>query len=116
MKVAIPVWEKRISPVFDTTTHILIAEINGRKLSKKEKMSLESLSVFQRIDLLEKLGVEVFICGGITRPILDSIRSKNIQTFAYVCGDAETVLKAFCDGKDIKALFSMPGDLKKEKG
>ncbi|KAA3659495.1 MAG: hypothetical protein DWQ10_08785, partial [Calditrichaeota bacterium] len=73
-------------------------------------------SVFQRIELLEKLGVEVFICGGITRPILESIRNKNIQTYAYVCGDAEAILQAFCAGKDIKALFAMPGEIKKEKG
>ncbi|KAA3612199.1 MAG: hypothetical protein DWQ05_19555 [Calditrichaeota bacterium] len=116
MKVAIPVWENRISPVFDTTAHILQAEIIDKMLAKKEMLSLESLTIYQRIELLDNLGIDIFICGGITRPLLDSIRNKNIKTIPYVCGNVDKILSALCDGEDIKSLFSMPGNSNKEDG
>ena len=114
MKIAISVWENQISPVFDTTTHILIADIEKKRPVNQEIISLESITVYQRIELLDKLEVDTFICGGITRHLLESIEGKNIQAIPNICGDVQQILDAVCKGKDIKALFSMPGNIKKE--
>ena len=109
MKVALADWENSISPFFDTTNHILLAEIINRLISKKEKICLDGISLFQRAELLQKLRVELFICGGITQPLLEQIRGKNIQCIPNICGDIDEILQAICQNKDIKAGFSMPG-------
>ncbi len=115
MKIAVPIWENRVSPLFDSAAQILVAEGKGKQIEKQEIISVASLTLFQRIDLLQKLNVEILICGGITRAILDNIRNKNIQTIPFVCGEVRELLQALFEGKDIKSLFSMPGKFKKEK-
>lgn len=114
MKIAIPVWQNRVSPLFDSSAHLLLAESSGRQILKQEITSVESLSLFQRINLLEKLHIDVFICGGITRPILDNIRNKNIKVIPFVCGNVEELLNALLKGRDIESSFAMPGKSEKE--
>ena len=114
MKIAVAVWKGQISPVFDTTAHILVAEIEGRIPNNEEIISLEGLSGYQRTEILEKLGVNLFICDGITRPLLDNIRSKSITVIHNICGPVDKIIEAFCQEKDIQALFSMPGKINKE--
>lgn len=114
MKIAIPVWHNSVSPLFDTSANLLVAELSGKNITRQQVISVESLSLFQRVDLLPKMHVDVFICGGITRPILDNIRNKDIKVIPFVCGDVNELLKAVSDGKDVRTLFSMPGKSEKE--
>ncbi len=114
MKIALPIWGERISPVFDTSAHILLVEGQNKRLIKQENISVESLTLFQRVDLLKKLEIDLFICGGITKPVLENIRSQNIKTIPFICGNAKQVLDAVLKGKNIKSLFSMPGEINKE--
>ena len=116
MKIALPIWDDHISPVFDTAAHILLVEGKSIQFSKKENISVESLSLFQRIDLLKKLDLDIFICGGITHATLENIRSQNIKTIPFICGNVDQILDAVLKGKNIKSLFSMPGDINKELG
>jgi predicted Fe-Mo cluster-binding NifX family protein len=115
MKIAIPVWQDRVSPLFDSSEHLLVAESAGNRILKQDVISMESLSLFQRIDLLQRLHIEVFACGGITRPILENISNKNIKVIPFICGDVNELLQAILNGKDVKFLFSMPGKSEKEK-
>ena len=114
MRIAIPVWQNRVSPLFDTAAHLLVAESAGKKISKQEITSVESLTLFQRIDLLKKLNIDIFVCGGITGPILENIRDKNIKVIPFICGYVDKVLDALLKGKDIKVQFSMPGKTREE--
>ena len=114
MKIAIAAWKGQISPVFDSTAHILVADVEDHKLTKQELISIEGLTHYQRVELLDRLSIRIYICGGITRPLLENIRSKNIVAIPNICGDVDQILNAICDGKDIKALFSVPGKTKKE--
>lgn len=109
MKVAIAVWENSISPFFDTTNHILFAEIINRLITKKEKICLDGISHFQRAEVLQKLQTDLFICGGISQLLLDRIRGKNIRSIPNICGDIDEILQAICSGADIESRFSMPG-------
>jgi predicted Fe-Mo cluster-binding NifX family protein len=115
MIIAIPVWENRVSPLFDSSAHLLVVEGDVMKIDKKEIISVESLTLFQRIDLLKKLNIDILFCGGITKPILENIRNKNIKVIPFVCGDANLILDAALRGKDIKSQFSMPGDAEEKE-
>ena len=87
---------------------------NNRGIRKQDIINVESLSLFQRINLLEKLKIDIFVCGGITRPILDNICNKNISVIPFVCGDVKELLMAIIKGKDVKKEFAMPGKSEKE--
>ena len=92
----------------------MVAETAGKKIVRQDVINVESLSLFQRTDMLQKLQIELFVCGGITKPILENIRNKNIKVIPFVCGDVNEVLHAFLKGKDVGTSFSMPG--KSDKG
>jgi len=114
MKIAIPVWQDHVSPLFDSAAQLLIAEAGNKNILKQDIINVESLSLFQRTDLLEKLAIDIFVCGGITRPILDNIRNKNITVIPFVCGNVKELLMALIKGKDVKNVFAMPGKSEKE--
>ncbi len=114
MKIAIAAWKGKISPVFDSTAHIVIADIEDNRITNQELISLECLTHYQRVELLDRLDINIFVCGGITRPLLENIRSKDIVAIPNICGDVNIILKAISDGKDIKTLFSVPGKINKE--
>ena len=114
MNIAFPVWQERVSPLFDSAANLLVAESSRGQLVKQEIISVGSLSLFQRISLLEKLHIDILICGGITRPILENIRNKNIKVIPFVCGNVNELLAAFLTGRDIEHSFAMPGKSEKE--
>ena len=114
MKIVISIWQNRVSPLFDSSHHLLFSHIKGGKVIKKDVLSVEGLSLFQRAELLQKLSVDILICGGITQPILDTIRNKNIKVIPFLCGDANDLLEALRKNRDVKTLFSMPGKSKQE--
>lgn len=114
MKIAIPVWQNSVSPLFDSSTHLMVAETTAKSIINQDVINVESLSLFQRTDLLQKLNVDLFICGGITSPILDNIKNKNIKVIPFVCGNVNELLKATLKKRDLRTLFSMPGKSEKE--
>ena len=113
MIIAIPVWQNRVAPLFDTAANLLVIKNEGKD-PERDIINVESLTLCQRIDLLKILNVDLFICGGITKAILENIRNKSIKAMPFICGDINPILNAVLQGKDIKALFSMPGEPEKE--
>ena len=63
MKVAIPVWQSRVSPVFDVVTHLLALDIdNGRETSQSECL-IDNLSSDGHVRILIELDVDALLCG-----------------------------------------------------
>lgn len=109
MKVAIPHWQDRVSPVFDSATRLLVVEIaRGRERGRSES-PLVSCHPTHRAAELRRSGADVLICGAISRPLEDAIRSAKIQVVAHVCGQIEEVLKAFLNDRLSDPVFLMPG-------
>jgi len=99
MIVALSVWQGRISPLFDTARRLWLVEIeDGREVSRKEVPLEESL--FQlRVAKLSKLGVEILLCGAISRPFAFMLASSGIRVFPFLAGDAREMLNAFLAGE-----------------
>jgi predicted Fe-Mo cluster-binding NifX family protein len=109
MKVAIPLWQGRVSPVFDEASRILIVDIsNGREKGRQEEF-LHSHNPFERAHALPKLGVDLLICGMISQTQQTALDSAGIQTIPHICGCMEDVIAAFLDGRIDKGAMLMPG-------
>jgi len=98
MRVAIPQFESRVSPHFDFASKILIATIEGGNVVRKELYSLIDLNILRRSTFLQKQGVALVICGGISNFSARLLVGNRIQVFAMVAGDAEQVLNQFVRG------------------
>jgi predicted Fe-Mo cluster-binding NifX family protein len=99
MKVAIPQFESRVSPHFDFASKVLIATVEDGKAIKKELHSLIDLNALRRSAFLQKQGVEVVICGGISNFSVRLLWGNGIKVVAMIAGEAEQVLDQFLRGK-----------------
>jgi predicted Fe-Mo cluster-binding NifX family protein len=98
MKIAIALFGNKVSPRFDLSPELwLITEENG-KVAHQEKISMDRLSLPQRIETLTSSGVNQLICGGIHDFSLDRLENKGIDVFRNVIGEAETALSLCLEG------------------
>ena len=109
MKVAVTVWENRISPLFDATRTLLIANIHNRVVIEKHLVSFDCISPFARATALEELGVRTLICGGVSDFFAKLIEARNIQIIGFVAGQVDEVLEAYLRGALFHKKFRMPG-------
>ena len=110
MKVAIPVWENRVSPVFDFAHVILIAEIEDMEVISKQFQTVDPhLPSFSQAAYLSGLGVEILICGALSRILENMIKSYGIRVISAVSGNIDEVLQAHLTGTIFSAKYRMPG-------
>ena len=109
MKLAIPVWLGRVSPVFDVAGQLLVVDLqHGREVGRQE-VALGEVPPEARISRLVELGVNTLVCGAISRPLEFTLAAAQINVIARVCGKVEDVLHAFCMGTLADDKFSIPG-------
>ena len=109
MKVALTVWENRISPLFDATRMLLIAEISDGEVISKHRLPLDCISPFARAATLEELGVVTLICGGVSEFFAKLIEARNIQIIPFVAGRVDDVIDAYLKDGLCHKKFRMPG-------
>ena len=109
MKVAIPFWQGRVSPVFDVATRLLLVEGADGRESGRSEVPLSATDPTQRAGELAGHGTTVLICGAISWPLEMAVASSGIQVVAQICGRVEDVLRAFLEGTLSDPAFLMPG-------
>lgn len=98
MKIAIALFENKVSPRFDLSPRLwLITEENG-KVAHQEMISMDRLSLPQRIETLTSNGVNKLICGGIHDFSLERLENRGIDVFHNVIGEAEIALTLCLEG------------------
>ena len=107
MKVAIPVWGDKISPVFDTATRLMIVDTEAEN-SGRISLSLEGDDLARRCARMKELGVETLICGAISNPFCRRLMAVNIDVIQGISGPREDVLQAFLKGRLDQESFLMP--------
>ncbi len=109
MKIAIPIWQGRISPVFDVAGQLLLVELSdGREVSRDEQLMSETTAE-ERTRKLAELGIDTLICAGVSQALEASLAERGIRVIAQICGDAKEVLAAFVSGRLGEKRFVMPG-------
>jgi predicted Fe-Mo cluster-binding NifX family protein len=99
MKIAIPIYENRISPRFDFSPEILIVEVERGEVVGKEKLSTANLNLFQRLEQVTANGVDKLICGGIDPFCRGQLGSRGIDVVQDVIGDARIVIDLLMKGR-----------------
>jgi len=109
MRVAIPISDGRISPVFDAARRLVLVDVdNGREVRRTEE-GLEEPELAPRARRVAELGADVLICGAISRPLEAMLLSAGVEVVPQTCGQAEDVLRAFISGQLTEQAFLIPG-------
>jgi len=99
MKIAIPIFENRISPRFDFSPEMWVIEVERGKVLGREKFSTANLNLPQRLEQISSNGVDKVICGGIDGLSRDQLGSRGIDVVQDVIGDADIVFDLFMRGR-----------------
>ena len=105
MKIAIPMFNTRVSPRFDFASKILVATIDREQVVDRETYSLINLNPIRRSSLLSDLGVNTIICGGISSFSQRLINANAIEVISMVQGEIEEVLELFINGNLTTAII-----------
>jgi predicted Fe-Mo cluster-binding NifX family protein len=109
MKIAIPNWQGRVSPVFDASDTIVVIDIESGREQHRENFRLASLDPVRRAQEVAALGADVVLCGAISRTLESALNGAGVRVKGFVCGDLEVLVEAFMAGTLSDPCFQMPG-------
>jgi predicted Fe-Mo cluster-binding NifX family protein len=108
-RVAIPVWQDRISPVFDTAVTVLFVDVDGRCPIVQVAVDLPDGPVQRRVTRLTENGVDVLICGAISRPLREMLEAAGVTVKPFLLGSVDDLIRAFVEGRLSEPRYTMPG-------
>lgn len=95
--------------MFDVAKSLLVVDAAGyTEIGRHEEELLEADPV-ARAKKVADLGVEVLICGAVSRMLELLLVSEGVRVFPHTSGLAEEVLTAFLSGRFTARSFLMPG-------
>jgi predicted Fe-Mo cluster-binding NifX family protein len=109
MRVAVTVWEDTVSTVCDFSSRLLVFDVTGDEVKNRSFIPFETGIMPERVNQLEALGVEVLLCGAISRPLERMIRASGVKVIPCLRGSIEEVIGAYLDGGLSDARFILPG-------
>lgn len=109
MKVALSVWNERISPVFDAARQILLVDIENGEIVDRKIKSLPGSDLYSQVESVRLLQPDVVICGAISRPLAELLTATGIRIIPFTAGSVEEAISAFLKGKLPCRSLSMPG-------
>ncbi|WP_299978658.1 NifB/NifX family molybdenum-iron cluster-binding protein [Desulfobacula sp.] len=109
MKIALTVWDERISPVFDSAHTLLIADIKNEKIKNISYKSFDPELEARFAEELSLLGIEVLICGAISQTYSTLIEARTIQLIPFIGGNVNEILELYAKGNPLVPTFLMPG-------
>jgi predicted Fe-Mo cluster-binding NifX family protein len=116
MKLAIPVWQSRISPVFDTAENLMVLEVDGGREISRMEYPLSELTPFRRAKQLAELHVDVLVCGAISRPLRDLMKKSGVKVIPWISGELQEIIPRYLDGQPLDGKFLMPGCGRRNRG
>jgi predicted Fe-Mo cluster-binding NifX family protein len=98
VKIAVPLFNSRVSPRFDFAAKLLVVTITDGEITDRQEFSLVNLNPIKRTSLLCELHVQVMLCGGISCFAERFIKGHGIELVPLVQGEVEEVLDLFING------------------
>jgi predicted Fe-Mo cluster-binding NifX family protein len=109
MKIAVPIWEGRVSTTFDFARRALVVDADGTREVGRHEASLPDEAPPRRAGRLRALGVEAVLCGAVSRPLALAVRQAGIELIPFVAGPVDAVLEAYLGGRLADTRFLQPG-------
>lgn len=106
MKIAMPIWEGRVSPVMDTANRLLVIEVQdsveiSRQVERTPRPYGTHLAKF-----VSELGVEVVLCGAISRQLESLLEKSGVEIIGCIKGNVDEVMMAYLnDTLDSRRFF-----------
>ncbi len=109
MRIAIPQWQGRVSPVFDVAGNLLLIDIEDGRETRREARRFLATEGSARVNEFLGLGAGILICGAISASLQSRLIASGVQVIGFACGTVDGVLAAYLNGSLANRVFVMPG-------
>jgi predicted Fe-Mo cluster-binding NifX family protein len=109
MRVAVAVFNDRISPVFDVSRQIRILDVEKGRIIKEEVTMYSDDNSLHKVARLRDMKVDTLICGAISQPLERMLNESGIKILGFIAGSIEDVLKAYLLDDLARPTMAMPG-------
>jgi len=109
MKVALPIWTDRISPVLDVARQLLLVDVEDGAETGRREVHVGQADFVRKAEQVAGLGVDVIICGAVSRPLKMMLECAQVRVISHRCGPVNDVLQAFIADRLTDQAFLMPG-------
>lgn len=98
MKLALVIFEDRISVVFDNSSQLLLVSIKDNLVESTKEINFSALCTVEMIEILKGESVRILICGAISEFMQQTIEKNKIKVIPWISGPVEKVLDAWVNG------------------
>jgi predicted Fe-Mo cluster-binding NifX family protein len=105
MRIAVPVWDGQVSPVFDVARRVEVYESHGNAIGT---VSTHRLHEAHAASDLADLGVELLICSAISAELETVLWISGIEVLSEICGDADRIVATYLGGDHDLQQFRSP--------
>ena len=106
MRIAIPVWHDRVSPVFDVAKRIRVTEVIDGTFHSESEHEPENGDYAAA---LTNLGVDVLVCAAISPDLEATLWNGGVEVISDKCGPAAMIAEAYANGDKVLRRFHSPG-------
>lgn len=109
MRIVVPIWDGKVSPLLDTASRLLILDAGEGKHLTRSETFLDEQDISRRCFRIRKLDADVLICGALSRSFSDLLAANGIHVIPGISGAIEDILAAYFKGTLDQSKFLMPG-------
>lgn len=109
MKIAVPFWEGKVSPVLDASTKLLVIDFEGQTEVTRYEVLLSEADLGRRCERIKRSGVEILICGALSREFHRRLEAAQVHVIPWISGQVKEVISAYLDRTLNHKRFLMPG-------
>jgi predicted Fe-Mo cluster-binding NifX family protein len=136
-RIAITIWNNRISPVFESAGRVMVVEmVENREVSRSEwdlpvfrgndesrgqhvrflPPQFGGVMVSRKVERLRELNIDLLVCGAISDFAARFVNSAGIEVVGWISGNVEEIVVALEENKIANAGFLMPGCGRRRRG
>lgn len=108
MRIAIPQFQDRVSPVFESARELVVWDVDADRIEGRRAVSMAEVAPLERPRWLKDQGVDVLLCGALTCPLAAAARSLGIEVVTCLAGSVDEVAAAYVQDGLVGDRFLLP--------
>ncbi len=95
--------------MLDVAGHAVVFDVENGATRRRSEVGISQSSAQPLAGMLANHGVDVVICGTVSRELAATLRGAGIELVTHICGPVEEVLNAYLRDGLVDDTYRMPG-------
>lgn len=99
MIVAVPIYQGRVSPLFDVAQAIVVFLVHQGRVCSRQQIPVVGIQPSSRARQVLGAEADVLICGAISRSLHVWLTSQQVEVIPNICGAVDDIVTAWLAGR-----------------